>query len=49
MYLTPGLRLTVDNYSGYVSADIPIVKEVNGIQPMPSWRVIGGIAMSFGH
>jgi hypothetical protein len=49
IFLTPGLRLTVDNWSGYVSAGVPIVKEVNGIQPTPTWRVIGGIAMSFGH
>jgi hypothetical protein len=48
VYLTPGLRLTVDNWSGYVSAGVPIVKEVNGIQPTPAWRVIAGIAMSFG-
>jgi hypothetical protein len=49
MYLAPGLRLTVDNWSGYVSAGIPVVKEVNGIQPTPSWRVVAGFAMSFGH
>jgi len=48
VYLSPGLRLTVDNWSGYLSAGVPIVKEVNGIQPPPTWRVIGGIAMSFG-
>jgi len=47
--LAPGLRLTVDNWSGYVSAGIPVVKEVNGIQPTPSWRVVAGFAMSFGH
>ena len=49
IYLSPGLRLTVDNWSGYLSAGVPVVKEVNGIQPTPTWRVIGGIAMSFGH
>jgi type IV secretory pathway protease TraF len=49
IYLTPGLRLTVDNWSGYVSAGIPVVKDVNGIQPAPTWRVVGGIAVSFGH
>jgi hypothetical protein len=49
IFLSPGLRLTVENWSGYVSAGIPVVKEVNGVQPTASWRVIGGIAMSFGH
>jgi hypothetical protein len=49
VYLSPGLRLTVDNWSGYVSAGIPVVKDVNGIQPTPTWRMVGGIAMSFGH
>ena len=49
VYLSPGLRLTVDNWSGYLSAGIPVVKDVNGIQPTPTWRLVGGIAMSFGH
>src|SRR5262249_61578197 len=37
MYLAPGLRLTGDNWSGYVSAGIPVVTEVNGIQRTASW------------
>jgi hypothetical protein len=49
VYLAPGLRLTVDNWAAYVSAGIPIVKEVNGIQPTAAWRVVGGIAVSLGH
>jgi hypothetical protein len=44
IYLSPGLRLTVENWSG---AGFPILNELNGIQPTPAWRVIGGIAVVF--
>jgi hypothetical protein len=49
IFLSPGLRLTVDNWAAYVSAGVPIVRDVNGVQPTAAWRVVGGIAMSFGH
>lgn len=49
VYLAPGLRLTVDKWAGYVSAGIPIVRDVNGIQPAASWRIIGGVSVAFGH
>ena len=48
IYLSPGLRLTVEKWSGYVSAGFPITNNLNGIQPTPAWRVIGGISVVFG-
>ena len=48
IYLSPGLRLTVENWSSYVTVGIPIVKDLNGIQPTPAWRVLGGVAAAFG-
>jgi Putative MetA-pathway of phenol degradation len=47
IYLSPGLRLTVENWSGYVSAGFPLVKDLNGIQPAPAWRMIGGVSVVF--
>jgi hypothetical protein len=47
MFLSPGLRLTVEKWSAYVSAGVPIVSEQNGIQPSPAWRVIAGVAVVF--
>jgi hypothetical protein len=49
LYLAPGLRLTVEKWSGYLSAGIPVVKEVNGIQSTPAWRIIGSVSVALGH
>jgi hypothetical protein len=46
--LSPGLRLTVENYSSYLTVGVPIVKNLNGIQPTPAWRVLGGVSAAFG-
>ena len=48
IYLSPGLRLTVENWSAFVSAGVPIVNALNEIQPTPSWRLLGGMAITFG-
>jgi hypothetical protein len=48
VYLSPGLRLTVENWSSYVLVGVPVVNELNGIQPAPSWRVIGGVSVVLG-
>jgi Putative MetA-pathway of phenol degradation len=47
IYLSPGLRLSYDKWSSYVSVGIPVVNEPNGIQPEPSWRVISGVSLAF--
>jgi outer membrane putative beta-barrel porin/alpha-amylase len=47
VYLSPGLRLTYDKWSSYVSVGIPVVNEQNGIQPEPSWRLISGVSLAF--
>jgi hypothetical protein len=48
IYVSPGLRLTIENWSGYVSTGFPIINNLNGIQPTPAWRVIGGLSVVFG-
>jgi hypothetical protein len=47
VYLSPGVRLSVDRWSGFVSFGVPIVTDLNGIQPEPEWRVLTGIAVNF--
>jgi hypothetical protein len=49
IYLSPGLRLTVENWSAYISGGVPIVNDLNGIQPSPAWRMVGGIAVVIPH
>jgi outer membrane putative beta-barrel porin/alpha-amylase len=47
VYLSPGLRLSYDKWSSYVSVGIPVVNEPYGIQPEPSWRLISGVSLTF--
>jgi hypothetical protein len=47
VYLSPGLRLSVDRWSGFVSFGVPIISDLNGLQPEPEWRVLSGVAVSF--
>jgi Putative MetA-pathway of phenol degradation len=47
VYLSPGVRLSMDKWSGFVSVGIPVVNHVNGVQAEPSWRLLTGIAVSF--
>jgi hypothetical protein len=47
VYLSPGLRLSVDKWSGFVSVGVPIINDLNGIQPSPEWRLLTGIAVNF--
>jgi hypothetical protein len=47
VYLSPGLRLSYDKWSSYVSVGFPVVNEQNGIQPEPSWRIISGVSLAF--
>jgi len=48
IYVSPGLRLTVENWSSYVLVGIPVVNDLNGIQATPAWRVLGGVSFVFG-
>jgi hypothetical protein len=47
IYLSPGLRLSYDKWSSYLSVGIPVVNEPYGIQPDPSWRIITGMSFAF--
>ena len=47
IFLSPGLRLSQDKWSGFVSVGVPIVDDLNGIQSEPDWRVIAGATWLF--
>jgi hypothetical protein len=47
IYISPGLRLTVDQWSGIVSVGIPVVTDLNGIQAEQDWRISAGTSLAF--
>jgi hypothetical protein len=47
LYISPGLRLSQGNWSGFASVGIPIVNDLNGIQAEPDWRILTGVSMGF--
>lgn len=47
VYLSPGLRLSMDRWSSFVSVGLPVVNHVNGVQAEPDWRLLTGIAVTF--
>lgn len=47
VYLSPGVRLSVDNVSGFVSFGVPIINNMSGIQAEADYRITSGIAVSF--
>jgi hypothetical protein len=47
VFLSPGVRLTSNAWSGFVSLGLPIVNDLNGQQSEPEYRLVGGIAASF--
>lgn len=48
IFISPGLRLTVENWSTYVMVGIPVANDYNGIQATPTWRVLAGVSAVFG-
>ncbi len=47
VYLSPGVRLTLDRWSGFLSVGIPVINDPNGVQAKPGWRVVTGLAAGF--
>jgi hypothetical protein len=45
--LSPGLRLSYERWSGFVSVGVPIVNDLNGLQAEPDWRVLTGVAVNY--
>jgi hypothetical protein len=47
VYLTPGVKLTVDNWAGFVNVGVPIMRDFNGIQSEPRLQVTTGMSVRF--
>lgn len=47
VYITPGVRLTVDNWAGFVNVGVPIARELNGIQSEPRLQLSTGVSVQF--
>ena len=47
IYLSPGLRASYQNVSGFVSVGLPVVNQMNGLQSKPSVRLLTGLAAVF--
>ena len=47
LYLTPGARLTIDKWAGFVNIGLPIARELNGIQSEPRVQVTTGMSVKF--
>jgi hypothetical protein len=47
LFLAPGLRLSKDNWSSFVSVGVPIINDQNGIQAEPEVRVVTGLSVTF--
>ncbi|MGE0699660.1 MAG: transporter, partial [Hyphomicrobiaceae bacterium] len=46
-YLSPGLRLSSDRWSSFVSVGIPVSRNLYGVQAEPDYRLLSGVAVSF--
>ena len=47
VFLTPGLRLSVDRWSTFLNVGIPIANHSNGVQSDPTLQVTSGVAVRF--
>jgi hypothetical protein len=47
LFISPGMRLSLNQWSGFVSVGVPIVDDLNGIQSESSWRITTGAAWAF--
>jgi hypothetical protein len=43
VYLSPGVRVGFDRFSGFVSVGVPVINEHNGVQSKPDYRILTGI------
>jgi Putative MetA-pathway of phenol degradation len=47
VYIAPGARLSIGNWSGFVSVGVPVINNLNGLQSEPDVRVTSGVGVSF--
>ena len=47
VFLSPGVRVASNNWSGFVTVGLPIVNDLNGLQSEPTYRLFGGVLVGF--
>jgi hypothetical protein len=47
VYLSPGVRVSGESWSMYLSYGQPIVLDLNGVQAEPEYRLVAGVAIGF--
>ena len=47
VYLSPGVRFSMDKWSAFASVGFPVVNQMYGVQAEPDWRLLTGIAVNF--
>jgi hypothetical protein len=49
IYISPGLRASYGNFGTFLSVGIPVVRDLNGLQAAPDYRVLLGASIALGH
>jgi hypothetical protein len=47
VFLSPGMRVASNGWSGFVTVGLPIVNDLNGLQSEPTYRLFGGVLVGF--
>jgi hypothetical protein len=47
IFLSPGMRIAKDRWSGFATVGLPIVNDLNGLQSEPTYRLFGGLLVGF--
>jgi hypothetical protein len=47
VFLSPGVRVASNRWSGFVTVGLPIVNDLNGLQSEPTYRLFGGAMVGF--
>ena len=47
VYLSPGIRIASNRWSGFATVGIPIINDLNGLQSEPTYRLFGGVLVGF--
>ena len=47
VFLSPGVRVASNRWSGFATVGLPIVNDLNGLQSEPTYRLFGGVLVGF--
>ena len=47
VFLSPGMRIASNRWSGFVTVGLPIINDLNGLQSEQNYRLFGGVLVGF--